>query len=169
MAVVAKTGERHAWATREVPAAAFNIYEQQAQMSRFVRDFYRGPVAVEDLGYVAWRNPFYVLDIAGLGSEEVRQARLTGRSDWLAELTERHEIGLVMAYPRLIPTSPKDWVPVATLTLGSPRIVPADDTVVFFRTPRGSKQAIDDALHRFKAGLPGRAALEFLNERSDPQ
>ncbi|HEY0341328.1 MAG TPA: hypothetical protein VGC34_11030, partial [Steroidobacteraceae bacterium] len=47
------------------PFATNNIYDQQYQMHRFATEFYREAVAVNDLGWVALRNPDYVLDLAG--------------------------------------------------------------------------------------------------------
>lgn len=41
----------------QTPAACHNIYQQQFQMHRFVTEYYRGPVAVNDLGWVSYRNP----------------------------------------------------------------------------------------------------------------
>lgn len=40
-------------ATVTNPIASRNIYEQQYQMHRFVVDYYRDAVAVNDLGFVA--------------------------------------------------------------------------------------------------------------------
>ncbi|WP_413865082.1 hypothetical protein, partial [Albidovulum sp.] len=41
------------------------IHLQQAQMARFAQEYLKAPVAVNDLGRVAWGNPEYVLDISG--------------------------------------------------------------------------------------------------------
>jgi hypothetical protein len=162
---VVRIGEKHAWATRAVPAAASNVYEQHAQMSRFLIEFYQAPVAVNDLGYVAWRNPYYVLDIFGLGSEEVRLAKQKGQpvAEWLTRLTQQHDIGLVMIYAEWFPERPKSWLPVARLSLGSPRTVAGGDTVTFFRTPVGSKEGIENALRRLQvSGLPNGVVLDLL-------
>jgi hypothetical protein len=142
-------------------AAAYNIYEQQGQMSRFVREFYRGPVVVNDLGYVAWRNPYYVLDLMGLGSEEVRRMRNDGipPARMLTELGARHEVGLAMAYAAAVPPG-IDWVPMAYLRLGTPRITPASNTVVFLRTRQGSTEKIDRALREFETILPPGVMLD---------
>jgi hypothetical protein len=159
---MAKYDRDHWAATLQTAAGAYNIYEQQAQMSRFVREFYRAPVAVNDLGYVAWRNPYYVLDTIGLGSEEVRRLRRAGASrvDILKELIPRHKVGLAMVYERSS-TKSLNWEHVAYLRLGTPRVTPAGTTVTFFRTPEGSKEKILQALHRFKATLPAGVVLDF--------
>ena len=49
-----------------IPVAANNIYEQQFQMHRFATGWWKKPIAVNDLGWVAFRNDAYVLDLWGL-------------------------------------------------------------------------------------------------------
>ncbi|HZP19577.1 MAG TPA: hypothetical protein VFB16_05155, partial [Bauldia sp.] len=142
--------------TLNTPAGAYNIYEQQGQMSRFVRDFYRAPVAVNDLGYVAWRNPNYVLDIAGLGSQEVRAIQSGASRETIDDLLRRHEIGLAMVYDDPDFGRQPAWTPVAYLRLGTPRVTPYRSTVTFYRTPYGSPEKIAEALAAFAgAVLPG--------------
>ena len=63
----------------KTPAASRGIYDQQYQMSVFARQLYDRPVAVNDLGLVAYKNPNFVLDLWGLGSEKVRKAKLAGQ------------------------------------------------------------------------------------------
>lgn len=76
---------------------------QQGQMARFVKEWWRAPVALNDLGSVAWQNPNYVLDIYGLGSSEALALRLAphGRG-WVEPLLRRHHVQLAMIYD--------DWV-----------------------------------------------------------
>jgi hypothetical protein len=157
-------GVHHANWLRVTPAAAHNIYEQQFQMHRFARDFYRAPVAVNDLGYVAFRNPHYVLDLVGLGSDEVRRAR-TGRqfdAKWMEDAVRRHGIGVVMIYDDWFPTRPASWKPIARLKLGSRRVTPAFATVTFYGTPMAPESAISNALDLFAAKLPAGVVLERL-------
>ena len=51
-----------------LPFASNNIYEQQYQMHRFAVNYYDKPIAINDLGYVSYRNNNYVLDLEGLSS-----------------------------------------------------------------------------------------------------
>ena len=90
------------------PLAARSIYEQQYQMGRFAREFYPHPVAVNDLGLVAYTNPNFVLDLWGLGSEEVRKARLAGEYGpaEMAALADRHHVGVAMVYDSWFPQGP---------------------------------------------------------------
>jgi hypothetical protein len=51
--------------TLETPLAGRGVYEQQYQMHRFAVEFYKRPVAVNDLGWVSYRNPNYVFGPLG--------------------------------------------------------------------------------------------------------
>jgi hypothetical protein len=117
------------------PVAAQNIYEQQRQMHEFVTRYWKAPVAVNDIGYVAFQNDQYVLDLWGLASEDARQLRQAGDRGLLEKLTEKHGIQLAVIYEKAFPgLSPADWRKVAELRLSTRAITPADDRVAFFVT-----------------------------------
>lgn len=84
------------------PGAARNVREQTLQVRRFVHEFHRGPVAVNDLGLVALHNPEYVLDVRGLASDEARRL-LAERPDfeWLDALTRRRGVDLAIVHEHL--------------------------------------------------------------------
>ncbi len=140
---------------------ASNIYEQQYQMHRMATDFYRAPVAVNDLGWVSYRNPYPVLDLWGLGSEEARLARSGDpTSRWMDELTRRHHAGLAMIYDRWFPSRPSTWRPLAYLRLGSRLVTAADRTVTFYATTPEDVPAIEAALDGLAASLPPGVTIE---------
>jgi hypothetical protein len=117
------------------PVAAQNIYEQQRQMHEFVTRYWKAPVAVNDIGYVAFQNDQYVLDLWGLASEDARQLRQAGDRAMLKTLTDKHGIQLAMIYEKAFPgLIPADWRKVAELRLSTRAITPADDHVAFFVT-----------------------------------
>lgn len=146
-----------------VPFSARGIHEQQEQMGRFVREFYRSPVGVNDLGLVTYRNPSYVLDLFGLGSEEVRKAKLAGHygPDEMAAMVAAHQVGLVMIYDSWFPRGlPAEWRKVAVLH--AERVSAAEGKVSFYRTPHADPVALAGALQAFKPTLPSRTSLEIL-------
>jgi hypothetical protein len=112
---------------------AENIYEQQRQMHNFVTQHWKAPVAVNDIGYVAFQNDGYVLDLWGLGSEEARRMRMSRDPDMLHKLTANHGVHLAMIYEEpfssVIPT---DWRKLAELHLTTRRITRDFDRVSFF-------------------------------------
>jgi hypothetical protein len=79
----------YARSTLTMPAAGASVYDQSYQLHRFVVEFYRRPVAVNHLGLIDYRDPEYVLDLSGKGSEPARRAIATRQpGDWINRLTE---------------------------------------------------------------------------------
>jgi hypothetical protein len=145
------------------PFGARNIYEQQYQMGRFAREFYAHPVAVYDLGLVAYRNPNFVLDLWGLGSEQVRKAKLAGQYSYerMAELAAAYDVGVVMIYDNWFPQGvPPSWTKVAVLHTNLVTAAGAD--VTFYRTPSADAADVTRALEAFATALPARVNLEIL-------
>jgi len=143
------------------PLAANNIYEQQYQMHRFATEFHRGPIAVNDLGWVAYRNPSYVLDLAGLGSEAARRALVTGTArETFRALAQRHGVTLAMAYPLGEKFMPPEWTPLARLHLSRRSYVVAGPVVVFYATRPDAVPALRAQLDAFAATLPAGVRLE---------
>ena len=139
----------------QVPTAANNIYEQQYQMHRFLAERWQRPVAVNDLGLVAYRNDQYVLDLWGLASHEALVAQTTGTDpNWMQRLTEQHGTQLAIIYQEAFPARPAHWVKVAEMRLSKPRITPAQSRVSFYATHPNQADAIESLLADFKNTLP---------------
>lgn len=150
-------------------SAAHDVYAQQHQMHRMAADLYRGAVAVNDIGQVSYRNPYPVLDLWGLGSEETRLARRadpTGR--WVADLVERHDVGLVMIYDPWFPAVPPSWIPAARLSLDTPPESVARPTVTFYATAPGRLARVEAAVDALGASLPDGVTLRKLTGRDGP-
>jgi hypothetical protein len=143
------------------PAASANIYQQQYQMHRFAQNYYPAPVAVNDLGWVAYGNRNYVLDLWGLGSEEARQ--LTAAGGWtkakLSEITRRHSIEYAMIYDSWFEEVPDEWCLGAKLITS--RVTAASDTVSFYLIDTANTESFEQALFAFRDTLPKGARLEF--------
>jgi len=150
-------------ATVATPLGASDIYEQQYQMARFAQSFYRHAVGVNDLGMVAYGNNNYTLDLWGLGSEQVRKARMVG--DYgpaqMAALAQDHNVGLVMIYSSWFAKGvPSSWTRVAVLQTRS--VTLSRQNVDFYRTPLADAGAVASALWAFKASLPSRDRLDIV-------
>jgi len=150
------------YATLVTPFGANNIYEQQYQMHVFAKDYYHGPVAVNDIGLVSYRNDAYTLDLFGLATPEslrMRRADPTGR--WLALETQKHHVHLVMIYDSWFPKHPETWIPLGHLELGGHKITPDERTVSFYATDALTAGAVAPMLRRFAARLPHGARFEL--------
>jgi hypothetical protein len=138
-----------------------NIYEQQYQMHRFAVEFFPQNVAVNDIGWVSYRNGRYVLDLWGLGSEEARQgARSNGRTTaFLRDITERNAVVYAMIYDSLFPGStPPEWCRIAELETS--QVSAASGTVTFYLIDPSKEAEMARALQRFSSSLPTGARLQ---------
>ncbi|WP_289041856.1 hypothetical protein [uncultured Aliiroseovarius sp.] len=105
------------WLVQNGKYGALGIYSQQRNMSTFVKEVYQKPVAVNDLGYVAWNNPHYVLDLWGLASYRALSTRLDNPQDgWADAIVQDAGVELAMIYDELIGSGISvDWIKVGTL------------------------------------------------------
>jgi hypothetical protein len=142
---------------KQVPVDARDIAIQQLQMHRFAVDDWKQPIAVNDLGWVSWRNDSYVLDLWGLASSEAIKRRLISPDgEWMDDLCRRHQVRLCMIYQNWFPKLPTGWFRVATL-----HRPPTDDraTVAIFATDPAAVPLVQSLLTRFKPQLPRDAWL----------
>ena len=159
--VLLVVGARYCRATAQVPLAANNIYQQQFQMQRFVNDFYKGPVAVNDVGLVSFRNPYDVLDLYGLTSEAARKLLWTNaNADAYRDLVLSHEVHFAMLYGELFGKKiPVQWTKVASLKLSRPKVSVADNTVDFYATDPATAIQLRQQLTAFQPTLPPGVSL----------
>jgi hypothetical protein len=153
----------YVWATVRSPIASRGIYEQQYQMHRFVTEFYEHPVAVNDLGWVSYRNPNYVLDLWGLGSEEARKMRLAREPDWMVHLTQEHHVGVAMIYAQWFGEDiPAGWRRFAVLK--TPHRTAASFPVTFYVTSPEALADASAALRKFTAVLPAGDEVTIIDQ-----
>jgi hypothetical protein len=147
-------------ATVLTPAASRSIYLQQYQMHRFATEFYKGPVAVNDLGWVSFENNHYVLDLWGLGSEKIRRLghRMTPENiEVLDRLIKEHGIQLIMVYRDWFPIRPASWKPIGVLEMEPGFHTTAHRDVAFYTTPFADEEKIREQLASFEHTLPSGA------------
>ena len=161
LAACCLTGWAYAANATKTAISANNIFEQQYQMHRFVRDYYQEPVAINDLGWVAYENPHYVLDLWGLASLEALVARMTAPNPaWMDQLARKHDVKLAIIYDSWFKIKPPAWKPVARMELGKRRITPGDWYVTFYALDDASYQKARQKLLEFKGSLPAGVKLK---------
>jgi len=141
--------------------ATREVYEQQYQMHRFINDFHKGDVAVNDLGLVSYQRPagVYILDVFGLASPEA--SKQTEKSaDWLEDITRRHGVDLAILYPSWF-RIPPSWTPLAKMCDSDEVKVIGDRCVVFYSTEEQSKEEIRAEIARFAPSLPAGVILQM--------
>jgi hypothetical protein len=148
-----------------VPLASNNIYEQQFQMHRFVNDFYRAAVAVNDLGLVSYHNPSFVLDLGGLASEKGRILRSSnsGPEDYRA-FVGGSGAHLVIIYREWFPGKiPASWIRVSSMNLSRKRVSSSQDEVDFFATDTDTADIVVPELQSFSKTLPPAVKLTIYS------
>lgn len=143
------------------PAA---IHLQQAQMARFVHDDLQQPVAVNDLGWMAWDNDAYVLDLWGLGSYEVLHRRMQSPPDgWAGPVLAEHNVHAAIIYAKWFGTAlGPGWEPLAELRMDRPVGRLGDWVVTFYADDPAMRQTLIEKLSTFAPTLPKGAALVML-------
>ena len=162
------------------PVASNNIYQQQYQMHRFAVEYYKKPIAVNDLGYVSYRNDEYILDLWGLASTKALKQLVATRElkaqmkaqglpfdeqksvAWMTHLAEENQVKFAMLYEDGFSSLPAQWIKVAELRLSREKITPAFDVVAFYALDATTRDETRDALKEFKASLPGEIIFNFL-------
>jgi len=147
------------------PLASNNIYEQQYQMHRFVSEYYQAPVAVNDLGWVSYRNDHYVLDFVGIGSKEALELRRTrDDAEWMDRLAKEHDVKLVMIYDWFPIYIPKNWILIGKLHLGKKKITAAGSVVTFYALEAETLSRTKRLLLEFRETLPKGVRLVVEKE-----
>ncbi len=150
------------------PWAAQDIYRQQYQMRRFAIEQAQTRIAVNDAGLMAWRNPYGMFDVVGLGSEAMRLAwrdQSLG-ADTVRTMLAQRGIDTLMVYPQWFSPRLLDGaIPVARFHLGRRKIVVSEDTVVLMATtPQAAARLRAQAL-AFAPTMPEGTRLEVLEGR----
>jgi hypothetical protein len=147
------------------PIASNNIYEQQYQMHRFIADYYKNSVSVNDLGYVSYRNDYYVMDLVGLASlEALNHWRANDKSDWIDTISKEHNVKFAMVYDSWFHHIPANWYKIAELYLGKIKISPSDTVVSFYVLNNNIKDKVISQLERYKLTLPKDVRLKIHYE-----
>lgn len=150
-----------AWRTGKAfvdyPLAVMNIYEQQYQMGLFVKQNYAGKtVAANDIGAISFLADVTVLDLFGLGSLDVAEAKLDGRFDqsMIDELVQHYNADIAVIYNSwfdgMIPGS---WIEVGQWQILD-NVICSSDTVSFYAPSLDHQPAITTQLQDFSTQLP---------------
>jgi hypothetical protein len=145
------------WVIASSLQAARNVERQQHQMHRFVAECWRKPVAVNDLGWVSFRNDAYVLDLWGLGSERARKARQAAEPGWMDALVRDKAVDVAMIYADWFPDLPQGWTQVGMIIDEERQVTPYANAVQVYATRADAIPAIRDCLRQIER--PGGPAI----------
>jgi hypothetical protein len=145
-----------------LPYAANNIFDEHYHMQKYVTEYYKKPVAVNDIGYVSYKNDYYVLDVAGLSSKEAFDARQKapyGEVSWMDSLAKIHNIQLAMIYETWFPTQPSNWKKIGELYITRDQIIIGGPIVSFFTLNDSIRPEVKRQLTEFEPTLPFKNML----------
>lgn len=133
-----------------------NIYEQQYQMSLFLREYYQDqPVAVNDIGAVSYVGSTKLLDVVGLGSLQVFRAVRENSLDKRAmdEMTAAEGIRVAILYDRWFQPWASEWTRVGQWRIDN-NVIAGDDIVSFYAVNAGEATQLAANLQAFSTRLP---------------
>lgn len=140
------------------------IAHQQGEMSRFAKDFVQAPIAVNDIGYVSWRNPDPVLDLWGLASAEILEMRKQPQPQgWGGPLVQEHGVRLVMIYDDWLQDAvAPEWRKLGELWLDNvPAAFLGDQVVAFYAPNADDVPDLVNLLRLWEVDLPESARFEY--------
>lgn len=157
------TGFSYLQDTRRANAAAFGIYAQQYQMHRFATEFFPKTVAINDLGWISYKNDTHVVDLWGLGSEEVRKLKAEQgiRAEWMDAIVREKGAVYAMIYDfwfeRQVPTN---WCKIGELT--APSVFAGHDTVSLYLIDLDAEAELTAALAEFSTTVPAETQVAIF-------
>ncbi len=145
-----------------VPWFTSNIYQQQYQMARFLREYYQGQgVAANDIGVITYMADVRLLDIVGLGTPEVARARMNRAysSALMDRLARDKGIRVAVVYRSWLfdvpglHGPPRRWVEVGRWRIPY-NVICGDDTVNFYAVDPSEAPRLRQHLEDFATRLP---------------
>jgi hypothetical protein len=144
--------------------ACINIYEQQYQMARFLRQHYPSDAfAANDIGAVSFYTDGRVLDLWGLGDNEVARSKKGGywTSEFLEEMGKKKGVKMAVLYDSWLGASlPKGWKRVGTWKIQN-NVVCGDDTATFYATTENEKEGLAQRLRSYEPSLPPGVEVKY--------
>jgi hypothetical protein len=137
--------------------AVRNVFDQQIQMGRFFAKHYAGrPIAVNDLGAVAFMSSSPILDVVGLASQPVAdlKRRRALNAESLGRLADERQVEAIAIYEDVFVSAlPPSWVKVGEWTIPD-NVAVSDPTVAFFARDQSGASDLRRALDAYAPELP---------------
>jgi len=143
----------------QIPLATHNIYEQQYQVGLFLQKFYpNASIAANDVGIMSYFTDLKVLDLYGLISVEVMDAKLRHKhtTETIRSLLAQRNIKIVVVGNHwLAPDGglPQEWIRAGQWKIPN-NIVCGSNTVSFYAVTVSEKDDLIKKLKLFSSFLP---------------
>lgn len=148
----------------ETPISSNSVYRQQFQMHRFITEFYPQPVAVNDIGWVSYRNDNLILDLYGLGSIEARDLwRSNSDFSYVPDFLRTNDITFAMVYSHWFDYElAESMIPVATLEIEVMAAGIDSPIVTWFAIDESTADELRPILETFSTTLPPNVTMTIL-------
>ena len=144
--------------------ASVNIFEQQYQMGKFLQKYYPDePIAANDIGAVSYFTKGIVVDLWGLGSNEIARRRKEGlwAPVFLDSFSKKNKVKLAVIYDSWFNNGLQPyWKKIATWQVPD-NVVLGDDTVSFYAVDSTGSEEIRRNLVDFEKQLPVAVKVRY--------
>jgi hypothetical protein len=141
-----------------------NIYEQQYQMSMFLKEYYTGEsIAANDIGAMNYYTNLKCLDLVGLGSLEIAKVKInnTYSKQKVKEIAEQKNVKIALVYDSWfgdIGGLPGEWIKVGEWKVQDKYIL-GSDVVSFYAVDPSEAGTLRSNLKSFYPRLPSRVGV----------
>jgi hypothetical protein len=142
----------------DTPTAAGEVFRQPGSVGAFLATAYDGePVAVSDLGFVAWEHDGPLLDLLGLGSHDVITALEdhTLEPEPMERLVDDFGAHVVAISEFFFPDTPESWTLVRKWCLAAPPRTVVPGCVSFYAPTPADVPVLTERLEAYEDRLPG--------------
>lgn len=148
----------------KVPRAGINIYEQQYQMSSFLKKYYDGEaVAANDIGAIAYFTKMKVVDLWGLGNIDIARSKKGGywTAPFLDSISREKGASVAIVYDSWIDASlPPSWKKAGEWKIQQ-NVVCGDDHVSFYAIDSTQLPRLIQNLHSYQPSLPPGVLVSY--------
>jgi hypothetical protein len=156
-------------ALRNFVRSTYNIYEQQYQMALFTKKYYdKETIAANDIGAMSFLTDMKIIDLWGLGNNEVTLARKHGNWNpaFLQSLVTRKKASIAIVYESWFTNElTGNWKKIGTWEV-SYSFMLGDTKVTFYVTDPTDTEGIarlKSNLNAFRSELPKDVRVEVVN------
>lgn len=158
----------------KIPAAAEEIYSLHYNLHILTTEHIKAPVGVTDLGWVAYNNPFYVFDYAGLANAESLSPDLSQQSytEWRHRSALENNLKAVFVFTHHPKTHrPPQWTKVGRLSLPRRPVTSAGSAFDIYVPDLNDVQKVSRALRNFRPHIKKKnfVSLEIVPVLSPSQ
>lgn len=144
--------------------ACINIFDQQYQMALFTKKYYnQSPIALNDIGAIAYFTNAPIVDLWGLANVEVTRSKKQHywTPDFLDSLCRSKKVPLGIIYDVWFSDSlTTRWNRVASWKIRN-NVICGDDTVSFYSLDSSSQSILRQRLKEFEPQLPPSIGVQY--------